>query len=328
MAKIFVASLFDNPQFRSPRRAELMAKLGTLGELVPEPASLGASDAPGMVASIASSSLYTDEFYAAADQLRVVARWGVGFDQVNVAGATRAGVLVCIAPVHADTVAEYSIAQWLAVLKRVYTHNAMAHAGDFGLITSYDAQSSTLGLYGCGRIGQEVAKRAQGLLGPQGRLLIHDVRPDVAQIAARYGAEVVDSPAELFERADVVSVHVAGAEPIIDYALLSHLRPHASLINPSRGNLVDDVGMARALQEGKLFYYVLDEPPNESRTIHAGNPRVIMTNHTAGVTLESAERLDAATIGQVEAALQGRCPDHVLNPDVLQHPRVLRWLRA
>ena len=100
-----------------------------MGTLVPEPAILTAEHAPNLIASIASSSVYTDEFYAAAEDLRIVARWGVGFDKVNVPGATRHGVIITVTPVHMDAVAEYAIAQWMATLKRVYTLNHLSHRG-------------------------------------------------------------------------------------------------------------------------------------------------------------------------------------------------------
>ena len=159
-------------------------------------------------ASVASSSLYTDAFYEAASDLRIIARWGVGFDKVNVPAATRHGVLITVTPVHMDTVAEYTIAQWMATLKRVYTLNRLSHGGDFSIIRTYEAQGSTLGLYGCGRIGQEVAQRARPLLGDGGRLLIYDSRPDIGEIAARFGAEAVDSPRALFEQCEIGRAHV------------------------------------------------------------------------------------------------------------------------
>ena len=162
-----------------------------------------------MVASVASSSLYTDAFYEAATDLRIIARWGVGFDKVNVEAATRHGVLITITPVHMDTVAEYAITQWMATLKRVYTLNRFPRGG-FSIIRTYETRS-VLGLYGCGRIGQKFW-RARPLLGENGRL-IYDPRPDIGEIAARYGAEVVESPQALFEQCDTVSLHVSGTKP-------------------------------------------------------------------------------------------------------------------
>jgi D-3-phosphoglycerate dehydrogenase len=112
----------------------------------------------------------------------------------------------------------------------------------------------------------------------------------------------------------------------VTYDLLSRMQPHASLINPSRGNLVDDEAVNRAIKEDKLYYYVVDDPVNGPREIHKNHPRIICTNHNAGISVESTMRLDAKGIEQVTDAIQGRRPQHMLNPTVLDHPRVKAWL--
>ena len=327
MPNIMLTAQFQNAEFASSEREQGLEKLRSLGTIIPEPAVLTAEHAPDLIASIASSSVYTDEFYAAAEDLRIVARWGVGFDKVNIPGATRHGVIITVTPVHMDAVAEYAIAQWMATLKRVYTLNHLSHRGDFSIIRTYEAQYTTLGLYGCGRIGQEVAQRAVPLLGTEGRLLVYDTRPDIAEIAAQYGAEIADSPETLFRECDTVSLHVSGDDTIVHYDLLSLMQPHASLINPSRGNLVNDEDVHRAIEEGKLYYYVVDDPVNDTRAIHKDHPRIICTNHNAGITVESTMRLDAKGIEQISAAIAGRQPEYILNPEVLDHPRVKAWLK-
>ena len=183
-------------------------------------------------------------------------------------------------------------------------------------------EGGSLGLFGFGRIGQEVAKRAVSMLGETGRLLVYDVRSDIHEVAAQYGAEVVDNPKALFEQCDTVSIHVAGDDTIVTYDLLCAMQPHASLINPSRGNLVDDEAVNRAIRENRLYYYVVDDPANGPRAIHEGHPRVICTNHNAGITIGSVKRLDACTFKQVTDAVEGRLPEHILNTPVLEHPRV------
>ena len=231
MPKIMLTTAFANDDYASDEREQGLAHLRTLGELVDEPAILGPEHAPDLIASIASSSLYTDEFYEAASDLRIVARWGVGFDKVNVAAATRHGVIITVTPVHMDAVAEYAITQWMATLKRVYTLNHLSHQGDFSIIKTYEAQYTTLGLYGCGRIGQEVAQRAVPLLGENGRLMVYDTRPDIEDIAAQYGAEVADSPAQLFRECDTVSLGLG-------------LHPRDALARMGRGLPVRVVGEA------------------------------------------------------------------------------------
>ena len=322
MEKIFLSPIFENTEFDSTERRAALADLQQFGALSIHPRELTAEHAEGVIGVIASSVPFHEDFYQAATSLRIIARWGVGYETVNVDLATEYGVLVTIAPEHMVTVAEYAIAQWFATLKRVYTLNNASHNGNFGLIKTYEAMGSTFGLYGFGRIGQEVARRARPLLGEHGRLLVYDIRPDIAELAAQFGAEAVDTPLTLFQESDTVSLHLSGAETVVGYEELCAMKPDASLINPSRGNLVDDAAANRAVSENRLYYYVVDDPVNGPRAIHEDHPRIICTNHNAGISVESAIRLDLRTIGQVTDAIQGRAPAYILNPEVLAHPRV------
>ena len=116
--KIYLSPAFKNPEFACESRSDGIARLGQLARVEDQPAELTDKEADGVVAVIADSAPFRDSFYETAADLRIVARWGVGFDQVNVAAATRHGVLITVTPVHMDTVAEYTIAQWMATLKR------------------------------------------------------------------------------------------------------------------------------------------------------------------------------------------------------------------
>ena len=324
--KVLLTNIFRNEEFASEARHGGIEKLGELAERQDYDGELTGAEAPGVVGVIANSAPIHDSFYEEGEDLRIVARWGVGYENANVEAATKNGVLVTITPVHMDTVAEYAITQWLATMKRVYTLNRISHGGDFSIIRTYDAQGSTLGIYGFGRIGQEVALRARPLLGEDGRLLVYDIRPDIGELAAKLGAESVDDPMTLFRECDTVSLHVSGEDTIVTYDNLCAMKPHASLINPSRGLLVNDKDVNRAIAEDRLCYYVVDDPVNGPREIHKDNPRIICTNHNGGITVESTIRLDQMTFEQVSDAIGGRQPDHVLNPEVLDHPRVRGFL--
>ena len=324
--KVLLSKIFRNEGFASAERARGLEKLSEVAELEDYDGDLTGDKAAGVIGVIADSALVHREFYEGGDDLRIIARWGVGFDKVQVEIATELGVAVTVTPVHMDTVAEYTITQWLATLKRTYTLNRLSHGGDFSIIRTFEAQGSTLGLYGFGRIGQQVAMRAKPLLGETGRLLVYDIRPDLAEVAARFGVEAVDDPRTLFEECDTVSLHVAGDETIVTYDLLAAMKPHASLINPSRGNLVNDADANRAVSEEKLYYYVVDDPVDGPREIHKNHPRIICTNHNGGITVESVIRLDLTTFTQVADAVAGKQPQHVLNTDVLEHPRIKGWM--
>ena len=325
--KILLSPVFKNPRFDSEHRQKGLDELQTLADLEPYDTELTGEMAKGVVGVIANSALIHPEFYEEGKDLRIIARWGVGYEKVNLDVATQHGVIVTVSPEHMDTVAEYAIAQWMATMKRVYTLNRMSHSGDFSLIRTYEVKGSTLGLYGFGRIGQAVASRAKPLLGDEGRLLVYDIRPDIKELAAKFNAEAVDDPMTLFKECDTVSLHVAGDDTIVTYEHLCAMRPHASLINPSRGNLVDDQAVNRAVREDRICYYVVDDPVNGPREIHRDHPRIICTNHNAGITDQSMIRLDRRTFGQVTDAINGREPAHILNQEVLDHPKVKAYLK-
>ena len=216
MPNIMLTAQFQNAEFASREREQGLEHLRSLGTLIPEPAVLTAEHAPDLIASIASSSVYTDEFYAAAENLRIVARWGVGFDKVNVPAATRHGVIITVTPVHTDAVAEYAIAQWMGHPQAGLYPSIIAPIGATSPSSApMRPNTPPSACTGCGRIGQEVAQRAVPLLGTEGRLLVYDTRPDIADIAAQYGAEVADSPQALFRECDTVSLHVSGDATIV-----------------------------------------------------------------------------------------------------------------
>ncbi len=322
MPRFLIKSDFLRPDFDSEIRREALAQLSRFGEAEPYGGELDAAQGGPDVAAVIASSLWIHPgFYDACPELRIVARYGVGFEKVHIDLCTQRGILVTVAPEHMQTVAEYTIAQWLATLKRLYTINRNAHAGDQDLMVTYEAAGTTLGLYGFGRIGQAVAERARPLLGPEGSLLVYDVRDDIGDLAAHHGVEAVGDPRELFRRSDAVSLHLAGDRPVVTFEELRRMQPHATLLNPSRGNLVVDADVRRALDAGHLFYYVIDDPVRDGREIHRDHPRVIATNHNAGITAQSTARLDRRTVTQVIDVLEGRVPPHLLNPEVLDHPR-------
>ena len=326
--KILVKEDMRSEDFDSDPRRDGINKLRQRAEVVFYPGELTAADGNGVVAVIASAAQVHPDFYDAAPNLRIISRYGVGFEKVNIDLATERGVLITVASDHVQTVAEYTIAQWMATLKRLYTLNRNSHGGDFRIIRNYEANGSTLGLYGFGRIGQHVARMAKPLLGDEGRLLVYDIRSDIADVATQFGAEAVEEPEALFRECDTVSLHVAGGDQIVDYDRLCSMKPHATLLNPSRASLVDDEAALRALNEDRIFYYVLDDPVSGAREIFKDHPRAICTNHSAGITVESAIRLDLRCVDQVVDTLEGRTPANVLNTDVMNHPRVKEFLRG
>jgi phosphoglycerate dehydrogenase-like enzyme len=123
--RILLSANMRNPEFDSDSRRKGLAGLADVASVDYYTGELTENDADGVVGVIASSSLIHESFYEAAADLRIISRWGVGYEKVNLEAATRHGVIVTISPEHMVTVAEYAIAQWMATLKRVYTLNQL-----------------------------------------------------------------------------------------------------------------------------------------------------------------------------------------------------------
>jgi D-3-phosphoglycerate dehydrogenase / 2-oxoglutarate reductase len=213
---------------------------------------------------------------------RVIGRYGVGVDNVDVAAASRRGIAVINVPDYClEEVATHTAALALALLRRVVRSRELIDDGRWGAWSDLRPverlSTCTLGLVGVGRIGAEVAR----LLGPFfDRVIAHDVA------SSPTGVEMV-SLEHLFSEADVVSLHcplTPETVDLIDGSRLGSMKRTAYLINVSRGGLVDTAALAAALHEGVIAGAALDvlpvEPPDPSDPILSA-PNLLLTNHDA-----------------------------------------------
>jgi phosphoglycerate dehydrogenase-like enzyme len=279
----------------------------------------------GSVAALVSTDPFDASVFAQAEQLRVVARIGVGTDSVDLEAATRAGVAVTITSgANHDTVAEHTLALMLAVLRRIVENDQAVRAGRWsraGELTPWELRGSSVGLVGYGNIGRAVAQRLSAF---DVELLSTDPRG----IDGNSPVEAV-SLAELLERADVVSLHApltTATRRLIGRDELRQMRPNAVLINTARGGLVDQQALVEALESGRLRGAGLDvfedEPLGESplRSL----PQVVLSPHIGGLSERSiAEMLDRASM-QVLRVLSGQSEPDVVNPEALLHPKFAR----
>lgn len=270
--------------------------------LTPTPASLPSeiANADGLV--VRSATKVTAALLETAPRLRVVGRAGVGVDNVDIEAATRRGVLVMNTPGgNSVSVAEHTFALMLAMARSVPQSNASIHAGKWekSSASGTELRGKTLGLVGFGRVGTEVARRAQAL---EMKVLAHD--PYVTPAAAAE-LEVELVPLEdLLRRSDVVSLHTSlspSTDKMINAERLALMKRGARLINCARGELIDEAALADALKSGQLAGAGLDtfavEPPKNSPLI--GMPNVIATPHIAGSTAEAQEEVGTAIAQQV-----------------------------
>jgi D-3-phosphoglycerate dehydrogenase / 2-oxoglutarate reductase len=269
---------------------------------------------PGAVAWIAGTSPVTDRMLALGPRLRVLARYGVGYDAVDVAAATRRGLWVTTTPgVNTDAVADLTVALLLDALRHVTAGVAAVRRGDWGARRGRELGAMTVGLVGLGRIGRAVARR---VLGFGATVLAADPQLSGSPMD---GVELVDLPT-LAARCDVVSLHAPGGELLLGRERLGRLRAGVTVVNTARGDLVDEQAMADALRSGHVRAYACDTLTAE-QGVGAASPlldadladRVLVTPHIGAQTDEAVSGMGRLAVDNVMAVLRGDVPPHPLN---------------
>jgi glyoxylate reductase len=267
-------------------------------------------DCEGLI-SLLTDRIDDELLDAAGLQLRVVANFAVGFDNVDVPACTRRGVIVSNTPdVLTQATAELTIALLLALVRRVAEGDRLVRRGEEwiwapNMMLGRGLASRTLGLVGFGRIGQAVARLAEA----HGMNVVH---------TSRSGGLPLD---ELLRGADVVSLHVplsAETHHLIDERALALMKPTAVLVNTSRGPIVDEAALARALAEGRIAGAALDvferEPEVTDALLRLDN--VVLTPHLGSATLETREAMGMLCVNALRAVLiEHRPPENALNPE-------------
>ena len=242
---------------------------------------------------------------AAGGQLRVVSNYAVGFDNVDVAACARRGVAVGNTPgVLTETTADLAWALLMAAARRLPESDRYVRGGRWKtwgplLLLGPDVHGATIGIVGFGRIGQAVARRAQGF-GMQ--ILYHDVHPLPDEVTAPLGATYLPLEA-LLAQSDFVSLHV-NLSPVtrhlINTQTLAWMKPTAVLVNTSRGPVVDQAALAEALRDGVIWAAALDVTDPEP--IPMDDPLVELDNCLIVPHIASASRATRARMAQMAAA--------------------------
>ncbi|MGW0523774.1 phosphoglycerate dehydrogenase [Crossiella sp. NPDC003009] len=266
---------------------------------------------------VAGTDAFTAEVIEAAPRLKVFGRCGAGYDNIDVAAATRHAVAVTHTPgANRRSVAEHVLALMLNCARHIPQNIAGVRAGDWEQRSGLELRGATLGLVGLGSIGQTVARLALAL---GMRVLATDPFPD-RDFLAETGVPVLPLP-ELLAGSDFVSLHLfldQTTRGLIDAKALRAMQPGAFLINTARGEVVDEDALADALTEGHLGGAALDvlaqEPlPDDSRL--RGLDNVLVTAHIGGATTQARSRSSLLAARQVLDVLHGRAPRHLVNPE-------------
>jgi D-3-phosphoglycerate dehydrogenase len=262
-----------------------------------------------------------------AQKLRVVARVGVGYENIDVGYATEKGILVTYCPVHIPTVADNAFGLLLCVSRKISSGDAFVKSGKWPKIgikaafnfIGHDIHSRTLGIIGLGRIGIEIAKRAKGF---NMNILYYDIviKRDLEK---EFGLKKVTLD-DLLKESDFVIISCPFNEEtthLINAQKLGLMKSSAFIINTARGGIVDQDALYQALVNRQIAGAGLDV--FEKEPIQYDDPllqldNVVLTPHTGAHTCEANENMAKATATDVIKALQGKRPNYLLNDAVLK----------
>jgi D-3-phosphoglycerate dehydrogenase len=266
---------------------------------------------------IRSATQVTADLIERAEKLKVIGRAGTGVDNVDIAAATRRGIVVANAPEsNSVAAAEHTLALALSLFRNApQAHGALvAGRWDRAKFKGAELYGKTIGVVGFGRIGQLVAKRAQAF---EMEVIAFD-KFVTAERFRELGVEGVASLDDLLARADLVTLHVPKTPEtvdLIDSGAIAAMKEGARVVNCARGELVDLDALLEGLESGKLAGAALDVFPSEPFTEHPIFARedVVVTPHLGASTAEAQDRAGMVTAEQVTAALTGGVVTNAVN---------------
>ena len=274
---------------------------------------------------VACGMRVTQELLEHAPHLRVVANVGVGYDNIDVAACTRRRIMVTNTPgVLTEATADLAFGLLMAVARRLvecdrYVREGHWQSSRWELLWGSDLHGKTLGIFGLGRIGQAVARRARGF---SMRILHHSLDRLTQAQEQELGAQFVD-PETLLREADFLSLHVPltpQTHHLIGSRELAMMKPTAFLINAARGKVVDEAALVEALRSKQIAGAGLDVFENEPQ-VHPGLlalPNVVLAPHVGSATSETRLAMAMLAADNLLAALDGKRPPNLVNPEALE----------
>jgi D-3-phosphoglycerate dehydrogenase / 2-oxoglutarate reductase len=285
---------------------------------------------------VRSETQVTGEILAVADKLKIVGRAGVGVDNIDIEAATRRGIMVVNSPTgNIVAAAEHTIAMLMALARHLPDANSSTKAGKWekSRFLGVEVRNKVLGVIGLGKVGTEVARRAQGL---EMQVIAFD--PYVAPEQARKLDITMLSMEEVLQQADFVTLHTSltsgpqGTRGLIGTRELQLLKPGARLINCARGGLIDEEALLNALQENRLAGVALDvfsqEPIGNNEVLQhlLADERVIATPHLGASTEEAQLGVATDVAEQIVSVLRGGFPRAAVNAPLIL-PETLHTLQ-
>ncbi len=269
---------------------------------------------PGCIALIAGMDDVTEKaIKAGSPTLKLVARIGVGYNNVDLDAAERYNVKVTITPdANMYSVADLALGLLLSIARSIPTHDQITRAGEWHRINGRELHGKTLGIIGLGKIGLEVAKRATGF---GMKIIAYDMIKN-HDAAEKYDIRYTGLE-DLLQQSDFVTLHapaIAATSGIINQQTLSLMKPSAYLINTARGQLVNENDLYAALKDKKIAGAALDvyaEEPPDKRFFKLEN--VILTPHASASTIEANDRMSLMAVEEVIRVASGHLPLNVIS---------------
>ncbi|MFQ5857214.1 MAG: C-terminal binding protein [Anaerolineae bacterium] len=300
--------------------ADIGAELQLANEPTPEAILDIARQAGGLLVTYVQ---VTRDIIEQLDRCRVIARFGIGVDNIDIQAATRAGIVVTYVPDYCiDEVSDHALALLLTLARKITYADRRVQAGQWemrAVVPLHRLRGRTLGLVGFGKIPRALAPKAQAL-----GLTVVTYDPYVSdEVTVPLGVGRVDFD-ELLRSADYISIHApltAETHHMFNADAFRQMKPGALLINTARGPLVDERALADALDEGQLAGAGLDVVPQEPPPADSpllGRDNVILTPHIGFYSEESLVELQTKAAQEVARVLSGESPRYPVNPEVLE----------
>jgi len=271
-----------------------------------------------------TDTIHSEVMEAAGTQLKVISNHAIGYDNIDISAATQRGIQVGNTPnVLTETTADFTFALLLAVARRVVDGQQVVRTGGWKtwdplFMLGVDVHHATLGIFGFGRIGRAVARRASGF---DMNVLFFDPTPDQSAKTAPLNAKAVNMDTLLAE-SDFISIHSPLNEQthyLFNQSLFAKMKPGAILINTARGGIVDPEALYQALKEHRIAFAALDvtepEPlPQDSPLLSLNN--ILITPHIASASHATREKMSVMAAENLLAGVNGKGLLYCVNPQV------------
>lgn len=322
MSRIFVTRAFPGPGIASLKDHGFEVDVFDRDEIIPRKELLQRVKGVDALLSLLTDKIDTEVMDAAGPSLKIIANYAVGFDNVDLGAAKKRNIIVTNTPVSemSESVAEFTMALLFAVARRVceadvFTREKKYTGWSPSLFLGMDLRGKTLGVIGAGRIGTRVAEIARLGLGMS---IVYTSRKPDPDLSTRLSAPFLPLD-QVLERADVVTLHVPllpETKHLISTEQFSLMKKDAILLNTSRGPIVDEKALLRALRTGRIAGAGIDvyeaEPaidtdPSDKLELRA-MPNVVMTPHIASATIQTREAMGRLAAANIVAVLTGEKP--------------------